>query len=349
MINLNDPNSFKHLDPKNVLGSVEMFADQCEQIWNDAKDLDFPSEYRDVQNIVFSGMGGSALGAHFVLSVFKNQLNLPFYLNSSYELPKFASEKSLAILSTYSGTTEETLSSADEAFEKGCKITGLTTGGNLLGFFEEKDLPFLRIVPKFNPSNQPRLGTGYSIMGAIAILSSLGFLKIEDSQVKNSISFIRANQESIKAKAVEISQKIKNKSPLIIVPDFLNGVAHIIRNQLNENSKTFASYSCIPELNHHLMEGLKNPANNNLVGLFLESDLSSNKTKQRTKLTKEIVNKNSIPHYSFEAEGSDILTQALYLVSFGGFLTFYLAMLYEIDPSLIPWVDYFKEELSKSS
>lgn len=349
MIDLNNTSTFKHLDPKNVLGSVEMFPDQCEQIWSEAKDLNFPSDYRNAQNIIFSAMGGSALGAHFVSSVFKDQLTLPFYINSGYNLPKFASDKTLTILASYSGTTEETLSSAEEALEKGSKITGLTTGGNLLGFFEEKDLPFLRIIPKFNPSGQPRLGIGYSIMGTIAILASLGFLKSDDSRLKNSINFLRANQESIKTKAIEVSKKIKDKSPLIIVPDFLNGVAHIIRNQLNENSKSFATYSYIPELNHHLMEGLKNPTDNKLVGLFLDSDLSNNKIRQRTKLTKEIVDKNSIPYYSVEAVGNDILTQSLYLISFGGFLTFYLSMLYGLDPSLIPWVDYFKEELSKSS
>lgn len=349
MINLNDPNSFKHLDPKNVLGSVEMFPDQCEQVWSDARALDFPSEYRNVQNVVFSGMGGSALGAHFVLSVFKNQLNLPFYLNSSYELPKFTSDRTLVILSSYSGSTEETLSSAEESFEKNSKITGLTTGGNLQGFFEEKDLPFLRIDPRFNPSGQPRLGTGYSILGLTSILTKLKILNMSDADVKTAVQLLRSSKDDAKKLAIDIAQKLKDRIPLIITSDSLNGVAHILRNQLNECSKSFAAYSYIPELNHHLMEGLKNPKDKKLVALFLNSNFSKNKIKKRTILTEDVVEKNEINCLKIEAKGNSVFEQALYFVFLGGLLSFYLAILYEIDPSKIPWVDYFKEELSKSS
>ena len=54
-----------------------------------------------------------------------------------------------------------------------------------------------------------------------------------------------------------MAQKIINKYPYYIVSEFLTGVGNTIVNQTNETAKSISSFRVIPELNHHLMEGLK--------------------------------------------------------------------------------------------
>lgn len=334
-----------NLDPKNVLGSVEMFLDQCEQIWQEAKGLEFPKEFKDCQNIVLCGMGGSAYGGYVASSLFKDQLKVPLLSNNDYSLPAFANSNTLAILSSYSGTTEEVLSCQKEALEKNLKIIGIASGGELGEFLKTNN--GLVFDPKFNPSGQPRLGMGYMVLGIVAILNKLGLINISDEEVSQAISEVRADQEEIKKQAQDLAGKINGFIPVVISAEFLSGNAHIISNQFNETAKSFSDFSLLSELNHHLMEGLKNPPDKKLFILFLSSDLYSDRMKRRVELTKDVVGKNSVLFDEYQTGGSTRLSQVLNELSFGGYLTYYLAMLYGQDPSLIPWVDYFKEQLER--
>ena len=150
MIDLNNPSTFKDLDPKNVYGSTGMLSDQIEQIWQDAKTLSFPNDYKDFENIILCGMGGSAYSGYIIQSVFKDQLNIPLISNNDYDLPIFANNKSLIILSSYSGSTEESLSCAREALEKGFKVTGITNGGKLA------EIIFFKKLSQFSAVCNPR-------------------------------------------------------------------------------------------------------------------------------------------------------------------------------------------------
>lgn len=335
------------MDPKNVLGSTGMLADQCKQIWQECKSVEFPQEYKPIRNIVVCGMGGSAYGGHVIPALFKDQLSVPLLVNSDYHLPAFAKPNTLVLMSSYSGSTEEVISCLNEAREKSAKISGITGGGKLADAFKERGLPALIFKPKFNPSGQPRLGTGYVVLGTIALLNKLRVITVSDEQVNQAISELEENTEDIKQQGKALADKINGFIPVVISAEFLLGNAHILRNQFNETSKSFSAFSPLPELNHHLMEGLKNPADKKLFVLFISSDLYSDKLKKRVELTKEVIGKNNVVFDEYIPKGSTKLSQMLNVLSFGGFLSFYLAMEYGQDPSLIPWVDYFKEQLEK--
>lgn len=336
-----------NLDPKNVLGSVEMFLGQCEQIWQISKNLQFPQNFKNVKNIVVCGMGGSAYGGYVTSALFKNELEVPLLSNNDYHLPAFVDKDSLVILSTYSGGTEEPLNCTQEALERGFSVIGLTSGGKALEMSKQHGFPSLVFDPKYNPSGQPRLGMGYMVLGIVAILNRLGLVNILDEEITNAISEVKNSQEEIKKEAQELAKKMHGFIPVIFSAEFLAGNAHILRNQFNETSKSFSAFSPLPELNHHLMEGLKNPADKKLFVLFISSDLYSDKLKKRLELTKDVVTKNNIKWGEYQPNGLSKLSQVLNVLSFGGFLTYYLAMLYGQDPSVIPWVDYFKEQLEK--
>jgi len=330
-----------NLDPKDVEGSTGMLVSQCRQIWEDSKALAV-ERYLSIQNIVLCGMGGSAYGGYVVNALFKNELKIPLYSNNDYDLPGFADENTLVILSSYSGTTEEVLSCSEAAKKQGCKIFSISGGKKLTD-------AGLNFEPKFNPSGQPRLGTGYMVLGVIGILNKLGFLELTDSEVETAVKELEENQENIKMQAKELSSKIKESIPLVFAAQHLGGNAHILRNQFNETAKNFSAFSLLSELNHHLLEGLKNPEDKKLIVLFLSSQLYSERMIKRFELTKDVVSKQGIPYLEYKASGSNKLSQMLNALSFGGYLSLYLAFLYKIDPSLIPWVDYFKNELQKSS
>lgn len=334
-----------NLDPNNVEGSTGMLTLQCEQIWQDIQALDFPPDFKDCQNIVLCGMGGSAYGGYVINSLYKDQLKIPLISNNDYALPSFVSQKTLVILSSYSGSTEEVLSCAQEALGKGAKIAGIAGGGTLSEFLKSNNILSIVFDPKHNPSGQPRLGTGYMVLGTIAILNKIGVISVPDEQVNQAISELKTEQENIKNMGRELAAKFQGFIPVIFCAEFLEGNAHILRNQFNETAKSFSAFSILPELNHHLMEGLKNPEDKKLKVLFITSELYSDKLKRRVELTKDVVEKNEVGYEEYQVIGSSKLSQMLNALSFGGYLTLYLAFLYGQDPSLIPWVDYFKKQL----
>lgn len=345
---LDNPEIRKKIDPNNVYGSTGMLADQCACIWETVKAIEFPENYKSLENITLCGMGGSRYGAYIVQNLCKNLLKVPFLEYGDYHLPAYVGKKSLFILSSYSGGTEEPLASAQEVIEKGYPIIGLTSGGKALELSKQHNFPSIVFDQKYNPSGQPRLGTGYMIFGLIALLTRLGYIRVSDGEVKKAISELRSNKKKIQSKAKEIAQKIYGSFPVCLAGEFLNGNIHIIRNQFNETAKTFAGFSSLPELNHHLMEGLKFPADKKLYVLFIDSPLYSDKLQKRIAITKDVVEKNNIPQVSFKAKGSTKLSQMLNVLSFGGYVSLYLAFLYDQDPGVIPWVDYFKEQMAKA-
>ncbi|MDE2025908.1 MAG: SIS domain-containing protein [Patescibacteria group bacterium] len=347
MIDLTNLEQIKQLDPKDVYGSTGLLAAQCKQIWQDAKSISYPQSYQNIQNIIICGMGGSAYGGHVAKALCKEELLVPLYVNSDYSLPKFVNEKTLVILTSYSGSTEETLSNAAKAKEAGAQVTVLTSGGKLGQFAKDNNLPSLIFNAANNPSGQPRLGTGYIVLGTLAILNQLGLITLADSVVETAIAELEKTHDLVMQQARSLAQKIQGHIPVIFAAEFLEGNAHIVRNQFNETSKSFSAFSDIPELNHHLMEGLKNPSDKKLTIVFINSSFYWERIAKRVMLTKDVVEKNNVPTVTYDAQGSNKLSQVFNVLSLGGYLTLYLGLLYELDPSLIPWVDYFKEQLAK--
>jgi glucose/mannose-6-phosphate isomerase len=351
---LDDLDAIKKIDQGHSLASIRQLADQCEAIWKESKGMQIPENYKSVSSIAFCGMGGSAYGARIIKSLFINSLTVPIDLVSTYHLPAYTSKNALIVAASYSGDTEETIACVEEALKRNVKIIGITAGGKLAGLLHQAKKPVLTFTPKFNPSNQPRLGQGYIEMGEMALLTHLGFLQITDNEVAVVIDKLREEKEKLdinissdKNLAKQQALAFENKIVVIIGAEFLEGAIHAIRNPFHETSKHFADYYILPEANHHLMEGLMYPAENrkNLIFLFINSSLYSDKIKKRMELTKEVVRKNFLATTEINLHAATKLTQVFELIQLGSFVTFYLAMLHETDPAKIPWVTYFKNKL----
>jgi glucose/mannose-6-phosphate isomerase len=150
-------------------------------------------------------------------------------------------------------------------------------------------------------------------------------------------------------KAKQLACLLFQKIPVIVSAEFLSNVGRVIRNQIHESAKNFADYHSIPELNHHLMEGLTNPEINKqlLIFVFINSQLYSPRITTRFKITADVVQKQHIQTYEFVPSAKTKLAQTFESIQFGAYVNYYMAMLYGLDPSKIPWVDYFKAQLGK--
>lgn len=344
------------LDISNVLGSIEMQASQIQQIWTDAQKIKVSPDFADIDNVVVAGMGGSILGTHVIQSIFKDELQIPVIICPDYTVPHFVNHRTLVIASSYSGTTEETLAAVQDAEQKGAKIAGITSGGPLAEFLNSKGYPALVFDPIYNPCNQPRMALGYSIFGQIALFARAGVIKVTEAeyqQTLNSIAEVHlscgANIPQDANPAKLLAFEMKELIPVIVAAEHLEGNAHVFANQLNENSKTFSEFRIIPEMNHHLMEGLKFPEANehNLFFFMVESDLYNKSISRRFELTQQVLEKHLIRVKTHKLAGKTRFEQSFELLMFGAYTNYYLAMLNNVDPAPIPTVDWFKSQLKK--
>jgi glucose/mannose-6-phosphate isomerase len=357
MDNLDFEKEIKNIDKEDVYESVISLPKQCLHAWEDVDKINISKDdYKDIENIVFTGMGGSGLAARVIESAYSDKLNKPFVRVNDYNLPNFVNSKSLVLCSSYSGSTEETIENVRQAVERKSKWLAISTGGTLIEEATKYNVPFYKIEPKYNPCNQPRMAIGYSIVGQLALASKLGIIDISKDDIEKAMlvmkSVISKNSKDVefdKNSAKSISNKLKDKIVILFSSSHLVGATHVFNNQLNENSKNFSSDFTIPELNHHLMEGLKNPEDNknNLFIIFVNSNMYSKRIKKRFEVTKDVVSKNNIQFEEINIESEGKLNQIFELIQFGAFVNFYLSILYKQNPAPIPWVDYFKDKLSK--
>jgi|SRR5581483_6292370 len=351
---LDNLSHIQSLDKGNILGSIERLSEQLQDSWSEIKSLPIPPDYAKTNNIVVAGMGGSALGGRIVHYLEFRNIQVPIEVVTNYHLPNYANNNTLVILSSYSGNTEETLSACFDAIKRNAKVIGIATGGKLLEILQKENLPVYKIDPSNNPSNQPRMGLGYSIGSILGILSKLKFINVSDNDIKDSLSQIEkfvkefgVRSHSNQNEAKKIAEKLSRKVPILVSSEHLVGSAHAMKNQINENSKTFSAHFEISEMNHHLMEGLKYPmkAKEILHFIFFESGNYLDRIRKRYEITKDVVKQNGFDFVTYKTRSKKKLDEVFEMLVLGSFISFYLAILHGINPSPIPWVDYFKEKM----
>lgn len=217
-------------------------------------------------NIVIAGLGGSGIGGQLTKGYFINQMPIPVDTVSDYSLPAYANNKTLLILCSYSGNTEETLSVFEQGKEKGCTMLAVTAGGKLMELAKENGLKYYTIESGF----QPRMALGYSFGFLLKIFAE--FLNVNlDEDFAETIENLK-NQDHHQQDAAGILKRFSSNlyAKYVIVADGAFTPAAIRTcQQLQENSKKEAFYHTLPEANHNVIESYYGKLDTNFI--FLNS------------------------------------------------------------------------------
>ncbi len=342
-------------DKKGVLQATEMLADQCQQAWEETQAIQLPLEYQDITNAVTAGMGGSHLGTQLINAVHKPSLKVPLIVCNDYQLPGYVNDKTLVMATSVSGNTEETLYFAAEALKRQAKIICISSGGKLAEFAKTNNLPNYTFESKYNPSRIPRYGSGYLFAAQMSFLAKAGIINLTESDIQTIITTIRSQKQKYTLTvptgnnfAKQLALTLLQKSIVLVASEHLTGAAYICKNLFNESAKNFAALFELPELNHHLLEGLQYPDSNeqNLHFIFFESDLYYERNRKRYAITEEIIRNQKITVSTLKMQSPTTLSQAFELVTFASYASLYLSILNHVDPGPNPWVDYLKQKLS---
>lgn len=356
-MNLNDIKEVNNFDNGRVAESIVLLPDQIRDVLKQAKKVKIPSSYSKVDRIVVSGMGGSNLGARIIASVFKDELKVPLLIEAGYGVPACVNQKTLYIISSYSGSTEEPLSTYAEARKRKAKILFLSAASSINPLWDtmKRDkIPGLVFKPLANPSLQPRMALGYAVFGFLSLFEKTGCLKISGPAKEKIISDLKKGTKKLDIEvkdndAKRLALELNGRQIFLAGGQFLEGNLHALRNQFCENSKNLASYLVLPDMNHYALESLSNPLSNkdNVAFLFFKSALYHPAVQKRLALTEQVVEKNGLKVLEWELKSKTKLGAAVEMLQFGSWISFYLAFINGVDPVRIPWVDWFKEQMSK--
>lgn len=321
-----------------VSESLALWPRQIKESWRGVHSIVLLPKLALCEQVVICGMGGSALGAELAVKALSPKTTLPIHFCRQSFLPHWVNQKTLIVLISYSGTTAEVLACAAEASRKKLPAVVITSNGNLVKVANKNKWPLYQFETKYNPASEPRFGLGY-IGGSIQALGQrLGWWQITEIE-KKEIAKVLAKPAK--------DTKLSFKELLVISEDWLSGAAHAVCNQVNETAKSLAWPAVLSELNHHLLEGASGgQVKSNYQVVVVESKLVPNDLQKRTALTKQVFIKQGYKVVTKKLSGQTLLGQAWELAAWGGQVSLEMAKKNQQDPLLIPWVNYFKKQLS---
>jgi glucose/mannose-6-phosphate isomerase len=349
---LDDFEAIAQLDSENMLGRIEELPDQCLAAWEQAQGLALPLDSGPIDRLVIAGMGGSAIGGALLQGLVASECAVPITVIRDYTLPGFArGPHTLVAACSYSGNTEETLTCFRQALERNTQAVAITTGGRLAALARAAGVP----VIQFAYDSQPRAALGYSFVLLLGVVHRLGWVHDYTNDVARATEVMKAWEAEIdlrvpttKNVAKELASQIAGRLPVVYGAGFLAATANRWKTQFNENAKHWAFFEVLPELNHNAVVGLNIPevVRENGIVLMLRSHVDSQRIQERWEVTTELLDREGVAAKEVHGRGESALAQMLSLIHFGDYVSFYLAMLNEVDPTPVKTIAFLKHRLA---
>ncbi len=342
---LDDIKLIAERDPGNALEFASQPPAHLAYDFNLANEVQFSGE---LQNIVFAGMGGSALPAEFLHTY--PTLTVPYIVSKDYRVPDFVNEHTLVICASYSGNTEETLAALNDAESRGAAIAVIAHGGKLVELAREKHLP-LAAIPA---CPQPRTAAFYMYRGALEFLVAARFV---ERGVLDEIAALTGPLEQAVLSwqpgiptghnlAKQLAEKMQDTTPIIYAGPLMYPAAYKWKIGANENAKNTAWCNFFPEMNHNEFIGWSShPEQKPFSVVDLISSFEHPRIQKRFVISKKLLQGMRPTAIEVQAHGNSALEHMLYLILLGDFATTYLGILNNVDPTPVALVEELKKEL----
>ncbi|MHA1793288.1 MAG: bifunctional phosphoglucose/phosphomannose isomerase [Promethearchaeota archaeon] len=361
---LNDLDRIREIDKHNMLEVIEKsprFMKWCiDTYWNDKnsrmKDIIIDLRQQgSFKGVFIVGMGGSAISGDVIVDWLRDLVKMPIFVIRGYKLPAFIDSNYLGVFLSYSGNTEETLSCFLDARSRKIVSVGITSGGLLENFLKLSGNKYI-LVPS---GYQPRAAFLY-LFTTLALL----MIQLISQPVESLYSEIEETNELLEelrgkyAKSIPIEKNpakscaMKLFKTIIAVYGFdhLTSVARRFKGQFNENGKNPAYHDSFSELNHNETVGweISPDVSSNISCIILRDDRSeSDPIKVRIDYTKKIIEKKANCVVELHATGKSRLARMLSLIFLGDFISTYLAILNDKDPTPVNYIQGLKDELKQ--
>lgn len=308
--------------------------------------------------IAVLGMGGSAMGADLVAAYTQGRRRLPLVTVRGYELPAWLDARALAIASSYSGNTEETLAGYEEAKRRGLRVVAITTGGRLGERARANGDPVLDLPTGFPP--RAAIGHSFTAVALVAAVHDPGLeLEAEREAIAALPAALGPPAEAWLAweednPALEIAAALAERLPIVHAGHPVSlAASRRWKTQLNENGKIPAYWSEFPEHNHNEIVGHEggSPALERLALVYLETPWDHPRITRRIEFVHDYCEGRVGWQRRVRDEGraATPLEAMFRLFYLGDCTSFFVSILTGRDPSPVASIDRLKSALADNS
>ena len=344
---LDDANVLKQRDPDRILEYIgNLYQDTTWLPSLESTDNDG----REIRNIVIAGMGGSALAADILAAVIRPWGGLPIEVVKGYDLPGYAWQNTLVIVSSQSGNTEEALSCYRQARERGCQMAALSAGGQLLDSARQDNV----MTAPVPADGQPRMAVIKHLKALLAILETY---RLIDSRLTDQIEachdWLRDESSQWHPQvpihenyAKQLALVAVGKTPVIYGGALTAPLAFKWKISWNENAKNIAFHNQYPEFNHNEFIGwTSHPIDKPFEIFDLISKHEHPRIEERMVLSDRLLSGKRPKATQVHLAGESIIAETLWGCVLVDFICVYNAILNNVDPSVVTLIEKFKKEL----
>jgi len=331
--------SLKKYDPNGIHNVYDKWA----HIAKDAYDSEIePVDFKDIDNVVFSGMGGSGTIGDLFSSIL-SKTNVHTTVVKGYELPNTVDENTLVVITSVSGNTAETLTTLESATKKNSKTIAFSSGGKMESFCSKNNVVF-RKIPEIHSPRASFPSYVYSILKTLNSIIPLKKQEIIDSLKQLELTSKEISSEGLSDKnpSVNLSHSITG-IPVIYYPWGLQAAAIRFKNSLQENAKTHAIIEDVIESSHNGIVSWERRSE--MVAIMIEGADDHIKTKERWAILRHYFEENNIGYKEIFSIDGGILSKIMCLIYLLDYSTIYYAIQHGIDPSPVKSIDFIKGRL----
>jgi glucose/mannose-6-phosphate isomerase len=348
---LDDPKRLRTCDPSGMLDVALGLPQQVRDGWALGRSAKLPRLPKTPKHLVVCGMGGSAIGGDLLSGYLAPTFPMPITVVRGYEMPGFVGPRSVVIAASYSGATEETVTAVTQAERAGAVVFAITSGGPLAQAAKRAGV----LVPA---GLAPRAALGYLMLPALAALERWELAEPCAKEVEEAARVLDGMATEcgsevpvLRNPAKRLAEQLAGRIPAVYAASpGLEAAARRWKCQVNENSKTLATWNVFPELNHNETVGWGAPlalAGHFAVVLLVEGT-EPPRLVRRLRLTSDLALGPAAGVHEVRARGKGRLARLLSLVFMGDLVSIYLAYLRGVDPTPIEIIDAIKQGLHET-
>ena len=366
---LDDAAALEAADPQGMLRAVASGAAQVREaaaLCAEAGVARLAEEDRP-RAVVVLGMGGSGIAGDVLAAVAGLSCPVPVLSHRGHGLPQWVGAADLVIAVSCSGTTEETLSGLDEAVRRGCRLLVVAADGSPVHELGQRGRALL--VP-VSQGRQPRasvfaLSTPLLLAGAALGLLECSLEEVEATAVllEQLASRNRPVAETVLNPSKTLSLSLVGRLPSIWGSSPLAGVAaYRFACQLNENSKTPATWGQLPEAVHNQVVAFDGPFAGGPRDIFADPEESDGSrlhlvllrdsvehpgVAARARVARDLARSRGVEVSELLAEGSSPFQRIASLITLGDWTSTYLALAQGTDPTPVDAITDLKAQVSR--
>ena len=343
---LDDVSRVQSVDTKGMLRLINELPEQCETALGIGRNYVVePLETKP--NMVFiTGVGDSGIAGDMTAAILSEEIDVPVESDHGGRLPKCVGEESLVLVVDYSGKSETTLRNYKDAKQRNATVICITSGGKLMEAASKDGTKIIKILP-----GQPkRTALGYQFVPLITVMEQCGLVSGLIEKLSYAIKLLKNVREALRFEnrtdrnvAKQAALALAGKPITIFgAPGYRAVIAGRYRIQFSANSKTPSSSSTFPNVVEGEIAGWELAEKNNRDYGFVFLRDKDDKTEITDQM---IISADLLKNFGIvdlDIKGATIMEKMLYGIYLGDYISLYLALLNEVDPTITASVTFIE-------